>query len=82
MKYLLIGLALLAVSGTATSQVFTPSKEVRSVETLTASQRTFVRSLGGGWGHPEQRNKDAIENDILNGFISDTDAKKIYKYSV
>lgn len=42
----------------------------------------LVTGNGGGWGHPEQRNKEAIENDILNGFISDTDAKKIYKYSV
>ena len=52
MKKLLIVTALLGCSTGAMAQVeFTNSVDVRSVETLTNSQTTFVRSAGGGWGH-------------------------------
>ncbi len=52
MKKYLIGLALCATAGVASAQSFTQSVEIRSVETLTDSQRTFIRSANGGWGHP------------------------------
>ena len=51
-KYL-IGLALFATAGIASAQSFTNSVDVRTVETLTDSQRTFIRSANGGWGHPD-----------------------------
>lgn len=53
MKKYLIGLALCVFTGVASAQSFTQTVEVRSIETLTNSERTFIRSAGGGWGHPD-----------------------------
>jgi len=53
MKKYLLGIALFAVTGIASAQSFTQSVEVRTVETLTNSERTFIRSANGGWGHPD-----------------------------
>ena len=40
------------VSGVANAQLEnTDPVEILSIETLTATQTTFIRSAGGGWGH-------------------------------
>lgn len=53
MKKLLTTLTLCLVTGVVSAQSFTQSVGVRSVETLTGAERTFIRSAGGGWGHPD-----------------------------
>ena len=35
---------------------------------------------GGGWGNPKQRDKQKIQSDIDNGYISKQSAQEIYSY--
>ena len=63
MKKYIIGLALCATAGVASAQSFTQSVSIRSVETLTDSQRTFIRSADGGWGHPDCVNAEFVNLD-------------------
>ena len=46
-----VALALLSSAAVAQTE-FTGSVEIRSIETLSGSEQTFIRSSGGGWGHP------------------------------
>jgi N-methylhydantoinase B len=33
---------------------------------------------GGGWGEPELRDRDAVQRDVLEGFVSAADAERFY----
>ncbi|MBN8499657.1 MAG: hydantoinase B/oxoprolinase family protein [Sphingomonadales bacterium] len=41
----------------------------------------MVTATGGGWGDPKNRSRDAVERDLLNGFITTEQAKADYGYS-
>lgn len=41
----------------------------------------MVTATGGGWGDPKLRDRTDIEYDLLNGFISEDQAKRAYGFS-
>ena len=58
---LITAMALGLISGVASAQaVFTEAVEIRSIETLSATQTTFIRSADGGWGHPDCPNAQFV----------------------
>ena len=38
-----------------------------------------VTGTGAGWGNPEERDIDAIKDDLKNEYISQKQAEKVYK---
>lgn len=45
---------------------------------LAGSKATLQTSGGGGWGDPKKRAQKMVEWDVLNGYISEQDAKELY----
>ncbi|CAM4191790.1 hydantoinase B/oxoprolinase family protein [Lacicoccus alkaliphilus] len=57
--------------------------KIKSKETRNVQKGDSIRlqtAGGGGYGDPKERNKDAIERDILLGFISKEQAENDYYY--
>lgn len=49
---------------------------------LNKGDKVILRTAtGGGYGKPEERSREDIEKDVLNGYITLDQAKKIYSYS-
>jgi N-methylhydantoinase B len=51
------------------------------VTALTVNKDDVIRihtASGGGYGSPKKRSKQKIQDDIKNGYLSKTHAKKVY----
>lgn len=55
-----------------------------SAHLLTVKQGDLISTKsgsGGGWGEPAERNKEMIDSDVKNGYITSETAKQWYKHN-
>ena len=48
------------------------------MEVAPGQRITVVEAGGGGFGDPRQRSRDAVRADVLDGFVSDDAARRVY----
>jgi N-methylhydantoinase B len=65
-------------------RAFVDGKEVSPMGMYMLSAKGSIRvdnAGGGGFYRPEERSKDALEEDLRNGFVSEGQAKEVYRHS-